>query len=169
MALLSYLLDKIRSLLPYIYSTTTTAEIRMSGQYGGDVILSSIVSWADFYGSPYYVTIATGGETVSRSGWIDVAGNGKIRIQSLITGRAGSTGNAVIKFEVSPVPNSAFAEVDTSLNITIASNGATEVVDFSEITVSAWRFIRVYSVTHSTGHDLDVSVRVLGAVQPVRL
>ncbi len=170
MSVMHILLGRIKSLLPYMYAVTTTAEIRTSS--ASPILTEDLtkVQWTDFFGTPYQVTVATGGETLTPSGWVDTLGKQKIHVQSTIQGAGGATGNVVIKFMVGGSPRfESLCYVDTALNITIASNGANLVTSNNILDVSNHRYIRVYSVTHSVGTNVDVTVKLVGGGSPVIL
>jgi len=125
-------------------------------------------SQVELFGSPHYVDFAGAGETVYASGWIDVAGNNKIKIKMSTTGEAGATGNVVAKFLVgNNLVDVLFDTVEASFNITLASNGANEVSSISEFSIGAWRYMRLYSITNGSGKTARICIRILSPVQPV--
>jgi hypothetical protein len=148
------------------YSSLTQAEIRASGLEVG-IPSNLAVSWVDLFGDPYYKAYAAGSENTAESGWVDLAGNAKVKLQCRVTGESGASGNVVFKFLVGPsAVNTDFDDVDATLNVTVAASGTNTVVEDSVIDVK-WRYLRLYSVTNGSGKTCNCEVRVFGAVAPV--
>lgn len=167
-SLYSLLIDKLKMFL-FPYGTLTQSEIRASG--GESFLPTDLrVSWIDLFGTPYYQTIPTGGETLATSGIADIAGNNKLRVQTILGFQSGASGNVVIKFSVGSDPeNLGIHELDSSLNITVAAVSATVVETYTTLTVGSWRYIKVYSITHSVGSDVTVQVKIFNAGRAIVL
>lgn len=163
---MSILLNRLGFIFGF-YGVVGTPEVVI---YGADLALPPQLrtSQVSLFGNPYYVDFAGAGETVYASGWVDVAGNQKVRIRLSVDSPSEASGDVLAKFLVgNNLASVVFDDADTSFNITVTTSGAGEVTDIIEVAIGQWRYIRLYSITNSSGKSARVRIYVLTPAQPV--